>query len=68
MSKGGEDWELIPIPPEKERLWTVEQDFVDAIRDGKEVHPDFEDGFKYMEFTEAIVRSVEKCGSVDMPI
>jgi predicted dehydrogenase len=68
MSQNGGDWELIPIPPEKERLWTVEQDFIDAIRDGKEVHPDFEDGVKYMEFTEAIVRSVEKGGSVNMPI
>ncbi len=59
---------MVSIPPEKERLWTVEQDFVDAIREGKEVHPDFEDGVKYMEFTEAIVRAVEQGGSVEMPL
>ncbi len=34
--------------------WQVERDFIAAIREGKEYHPDFEDGLKYMEVIQAV--------------
>ena len=56
-SSAGAAWERMEIPPEWIREWTVEQDFVEAVRTGKDVHPDFYDGLKYMEFTEAVFQS-----------
>ena len=37
--------------------WAVEQDFIAAIRDGADFHPDFFDGLKYMQVIEAIYAS-----------
>jgi predicted dehydrogenase len=59
----------IPIPPEKERQWTVEADFVESIRTGKGVRfTDFDSGVSYMEFTEAVARSASTGRAVDLPI
>ena len=48
----------IDIPEEEKGAWRVEEEFINAIR-GKEIitHTTFEDGVKYMEFTEAVTRS-----------
>lgn len=62
------NWETIPISPERERQWTVEFDFIEAIREGKEVHPNFEDGVKYMELTEALFRSVDSGKRIHLPL
>lgn len=40
--------------------WRVEQDFVDAIREGKEYHPSFEDGRRYMQVVQAVYDSAEQ--------
>jgi predicted dehydrogenase len=37
--------------------WAVESDFIAAIRDGADYHPDFFDGLKYMQVIEAIYAS-----------
>ena len=58
----------IPIPPELAREWTVEADFIAGIREGKKPSPSFEDGVKYMEFTEAVFRSVERGSVVTLPL
>jgi predicted dehydrogenase len=34
--------------------WSVERDFVAAIREGKEYHPNFEDGMRYMQVIQAV--------------
>jgi len=68
LCKDRKNWELLPIPPERERIWTVERDFIDAIREGKEVHPNFEDGVKYMELTEALFRSAENGERISLPL
>ena len=49
-------------PPEVPTLeqggWRVEQDFVDSIREGRPVtRTSFEDGLRYMQFTDAVQRS-----------
>ena len=58
----------IPIPEDEAREWTVEQDFVDAIRTGKPAETTFYQGVKYMEFTEAVFRSVERGETVTLPL
>lgn len=54
-----------PVPP---RPWTVEADFVRAIREGGPVEPSFADGLLYMEFTEAVYRSAAEGRAVDLPL
>lgn len=57
----------IPIPPELVREWTVEADFVRAIREGAPVEPSFQDGVLYMEFTEAVYRA-SSVGALRLPL
>jgi len=58
----------IPLPPELAREWTVEADWVRAIREGAAVEPSFQDGLLYMEFTEAVYRSAEQGRVVELPL
>lgn len=59
----------ITIPPNEQGGWRVEEEFVNAIR-GKEVitHTSFEDGVKYMEFTEAALRSAADGIAITLPL
>ncbi len=50
------------ITPHKEdyydvKNWSVEKDFIEAVFLGKEYHPNFEDGLKYMQVLDAIYKS-----------
>jgi predicted dehydrogenase len=58
----------IPMPSAEVREWTVEADWVRAIREGGPVEPSFADGVRYMEFTEAVYRSSETGKAVDLPL
>ena len=59
----------VPIPPEEERRWTAEVDFINAVREGRRaVEPTFWDGLKYMELTEAIFRSIETGQTITLPL
>lgn len=58
----------IPIPSELVREWTVEADFIRAIRKGTPVEPSFRDGLQYMELTEAAYRSSESGRAVTLPL
>jgi predicted dehydrogenase len=59
----------IVIPPEKRIGWRVEQEFVSAIRGNEKVsRTNFEDGVLYMEFTEAVARSLEQRRTIDLPL
>jgi predicted dehydrogenase len=46
----------VELTPDLEREWTVEDDFVDAVKsgDGARPHPDFEDGLRYMRVVQAV--------------
>jgi predicted dehydrogenase len=59
----------IPIAPEKEGRWRVEEEFIGAIR-GQEVirYTDFATGIQYMEFTEAVARSAASGQLVSLPL
>jgi len=59
----------IPVPPDKQGSWRVEEEFVNAML-GKEkvTHTSFEDGVRYMEFTEAVARSAQTGQAVSLPL
>lgn len=48
--------------------WTVEAAFVGAIRNGGSPRTTFRDGLRYMEFSEAVFRSVESGGRIRLPL
>lgn len=59
----------MPIPDEEVGGWRVEEEFVSAIRGNEEItHTDFETGVKYMEFTEAVNRSMAEGRVIHLPL
>jgi predicted dehydrogenase len=57
----------IPIPAERRIGWRVEEEFVNAIRGKEKVsHTTFEDGVRYMEFTEAVWKSAASGQAADV--
>ena len=58
----------LDIPASDRREWTVEADFIDMIKTGNPAESTFYQGMKYMEFTEAVFRSVERGATVHLPI
>ena len=58
----------IPIPAGERGEWRVEQDFAAAIRSGKPAWPDFQAGADYMEFVEAVGRSIESGRVITLPL
>jgi predicted dehydrogenase len=66
-----DDTELteVDIPDTEAGGWRVEEEFVNAIR-GNEVitHTDFDTGVKYMEFTEAVTRSMQAGTAITLPL
>ena len=59
----------IVIPPEKRIGWRVEEEFINAVR-GKEkvTRTDFEQGVLYMQFTEAVTRSMAEGRAISLPL
>ena len=67
--EGDSEFRKLDVPEDKKGGWQVEQDFVDAIRDGKPVtHTSFADGVKYMAFTEAVQISIAEGRKVELPL
>lgn len=57
----------LEVPAHKEGGWRVEREFVDAIRDGAPItHTSFDDGLKYMAFTDAVRESLTSGATVDV--
>jgi predicted dehydrogenase len=67
--RGDKQLQNLRVPPDKQGTWRVEEEFVNAIR-GKEkvVLTNFEDGIRYMEFTEAVTRSAQTGQAVSLPL
>jgi predicted dehydrogenase len=66
--RGETELREIPIPAERRVGWRVEEEFVNAIRGREPVtRTTFEDGVRYMEFTEAVARSAAEGRAVDIP-
>jgi len=63
MASAGETMRPVTIRPEDAydvENWRVEQGFVDAIRSGKDYHPNFEDGLRYMQVVQAVYDSARE--------
>lgn len=61
--------EEIAIRPEERGDWRVEAEFVNAIRGVESItYTRFDDGVKYMEFTEAAARSMAEGRAVPLPL
>ncbi|MEK7385682.1 MAG: gfo/Idh/MocA family oxidoreductase, partial [candidate division NC10 bacterium] len=59
----------IAIPAERRVGWRVEEEFVNAIRGREKVsRTTFEDGVRYMEFTEAVARSAASGQAVEVTL
>lgn len=67
--RGDQELAEIPIAPEEEGRWRVEEEFIGAIRGEVPVRlTSFEDGVAYMEFTEAVARSAEQGRAIRLPL
>ncbi len=57
----------IPVPPRTRIGWRVEEEFVNAIRGREKIsRTTFEDGVRYMEFTDAVTRSASTGQTVEV--
>ena len=67
--KGDTELSEIDIPDSEAGGWRVEEEFVNAIRGGEVItHTDFDTGVKYMEFTEAVTRSMQSGTAISLPL
>ena len=58
----------IEIKPDLGGAWRVEEEFINAIRGIEEItHTSFQDGVRYMEFTEAVTRSAQSGEKINLP-
>ena len=62
-------WWEIEVPEEKRSGWRVEEEFIGAIRGQEQVRrTSFEDGVRYMDFTEAVTRSSRQGQTIPLPL
>jgi predicted dehydrogenase len=67
--KGAESFQEIPVPPDLEAEWRVEEEFINAVRGVEKIKlTTFETGVKYMDFTEAVSKSLVAGHRVDLPL
>ena len=66
--RGDEALRPIELPEDLVAPWTIEQDFVDAVRTGGHPEPSFETGVAYMELTEAVHLSALTGREVRLPL
>ena len=67
--RGDDGLSEIEVSPENEGGWRVEEEFINAIRGLEPVtHTSFEDGVRYMEFSEAVTRSAQSGKKVHLPL
>lgn len=59
----------IIIPAEERYAWRVEEEFIGAIRGEEQIQRTrFEDGVKYMDFTEAVTLSARQGRTIPLPL
>jgi predicted dehydrogenase len=66
---GDESLAELDIPKNLQRGWRVEEEFINAIRGLEPItHTTFADGLKYMQFTEAVARSMAESRGISLPL
>lgn len=67
--RGDKELRAVEIPPEEVDEWRVEEEFVAAVRgEGTVRMTTFEDGVRYMDFTEAVALSAANGTAVAIPL
>ena len=66
-TEGETDMHPIEIPLAEMRDRTMDVEFIEAIRHGTPVAPDFAEGVRYMEFSEAVAQSLYEGRTISMP-
>ncbi|MBM3265426.1 MAG: Gfo/Idh/MocA family oxidoreductase [candidate division Zixibacteria bacterium] len=67
--RGDDELHEIAIAAEDRGSWRVEAEFIGAIRGQEKVtHTTFDDGLKYMQFTEAVYRSIAEGKAISLPL
>jgi predicted dehydrogenase len=65
--RGDRELREIPIPAERRVGWRVEEEFINAVRGQEKIsHTTFEDGVRYMEFTDAVAKSLAEGRTVEV--
>jgi predicted dehydrogenase len=65
--RGDKELREIPVPPQDEYGWHVEEEFIAAIRGAQPVHfTDFLTGVRYMEFTAAVAASAATGQAIEL--
>ena len=67
MTEGETAMHPIEMPREEQRERSMDAEFIEAIRNGTPVSPDFAEGVRYMEFCEAVAQSVYEVRTISMP-
>jgi len=62
--------QTLDVPPEMERTWTVEKDFIAAVKapTRPRPHPTFEDGVAYMRVVQAVADSIASQRRVEIAL
>jgi predicted dehydrogenase len=67
--RGASELTAIDIEPATRGEWRVEEEFVNAIRGQEDItHTDFATGVRYMEWTDAVTRSIRTGATVHLPL
>ena len=67
--RGDADLSVVEVADNERGAWRVEEEFVNAIREREAItHTDFATGVKYMEFTEAVSRSLQSGKTIRLPL
>ena len=67
--RGDKELKEITVPSDKQGKWRVEEEFINAVRGLENVtHTCFQDGVRYMEFTEAVIRSAQTGQAISLPL
>ena len=70
MAKRGDStFQPVTLSPSRVGRWRVEEEFIQAIRGQEKItHTTFEDGLRYMEFTEAVHQSMIEERTISLPL
>jgi len=69
LASEGNKLQEVDVEPNRRGYWRVEEEFINAIRRKEKVKlTDFQTAVEYMEFTDAVARSIQSRTAVTLPL
>lgn len=69
LASEGNKLQEVNVEPNRRGYWRVEEEFINAIRGKEKVKlTDFQTAVEYMEFTDAVARSIQRRTAVTLPL